>query len=63
MPQAYQIQVVTTMFNRAKYHPYRNNNILEAMKIYARWMKKNKILMNDNKYTNLCFKEAKKLLL
>lgn len=40
---SYQIQVVTTMFNRAKYHPYRNNNMLEAMKIYARWMKKHKI--------------------
>lgn len=39
----YQIQIVTTMFNRAKYHPYKNNNMIKAMKIYAKWMKKHKI--------------------
>ena len=42
-PLTYQIQVVTTMFNRAKYHPHRNNNMIDAMKIYAEWLKKNKV--------------------
>ena len=39
----YQIQVVTTMFNRAKYHPYKNENMIKAMKIFAVWLKKHKI--------------------
>jgi hypothetical protein len=43
LPLSYQIQIVTTMFNRAKYHPYKNDNMIKAMKIYAVWMKKYKI--------------------
>jgi hypothetical protein len=39
----YQKQVVITMYNRAKYHPHRTKSMLEAMKIYANWMKKNDI--------------------
>ena len=37
----YQKQVVTTMYNRAKYHPYQTEAMREAMKIYKRWLKKN----------------------
>lgn len=35
----YQKQVVLTMYNRAKYHKYQTKNMLEAMKIYKKWLK------------------------
>ena len=37
----YQKQVVNTMYNRAKYHPYQTSNMKEAMKVYAKWLKAN----------------------
>ena len=39
----YQKQVVITMYNRAKYHPHRTKSMVNAMKIYANWMKNNNI--------------------
>ena len=36
----YQKQVVTTMYNRAKYHPYQTPAMKDAMKIYDEWLKK-----------------------
>ena len=39
----YQKQVVITMYNRAKYHPHRTKSMVNAMQIYANWMKKNDI--------------------
>ena len=47
-PLTYQIQVVTTMFNRAKFHPYKNNNMIDAMKIFAKWLKIHKIKFSFN---------------
>lgn len=41
----YQINVINTMINRAKYHPYINDNMKEAIKIftdYKKILKKNK---------------------
>lgn len=38
----YQKNVVNTMYNRAKYHPYQTKDMKEAMKIYKIWIKKNK---------------------
>ena len=38
----YQKQVVNTMYNRAKYHPYQTQDMKEAMKIFSSWLKKNK---------------------
>ena len=38
----YQKQVVNTMYNRAKYHPYQTENMKEAMKVFIDWLKKNK---------------------
>jgi len=35
----YQKQVVLTMYNRAKFHKYQTDNMLEAMKIYKKWLK------------------------
>jgi hypothetical protein len=38
----YQKQVVNTMYNRAKYHPHQTEEMKEAMKIYKKWLDKNK---------------------
>jgi hypothetical protein len=37
----YQKQVVTTMYNRAKYHPHQTPDMKDAMKVYAKWLKDN----------------------
>jgi hypothetical protein len=37
-PKIYQFQVVNTMYNRAKHHPYQTKEMKDAMKIYARWL-------------------------
>ena len=37
----YQKQVVITMYNRAKYHPYQTKNMKEAMKVFKKWLKIN----------------------
>jgi len=39
----YQKQVVLTMYNRAKFHKYQTKNILDAMKVYKKWLKFYKI--------------------
>ena len=38
----YQKQVVTTMYNRAKYHPYQTSEMKEATKVFDEWLKKHK---------------------
>ena len=40
-PMEYQLQVVNTMYNRAKYHPYQTKNMRDAMKVYREWLKLN----------------------
>jgi hypothetical protein len=35
----YQKQVVLTMYNRAKFHKYQTPGMVEAMKIYKKWLK------------------------
>jgi len=39
----YQKQVVLTMYNRAKFHKYQTKNMLEAMKVYKKWLISNNI--------------------
>jgi hypothetical protein len=36
----YQKQVVTTMYNRAKYHPHQTADMKEAMKVFKKWLEK-----------------------
>ena len=36
----YQFQVINTMYNRAKYHPYQTKDMIEAMKVFKVWLKK-----------------------
>lgn len=43
----YQYDVINTMYNRAKYHPYQTNEILKAMKIFYTWLQKYK---NNDKF-------------
>ena len=38
-PKAYQRQVATTMFFRAKYHKYQNKGMREAMKVWGEYLK------------------------
>ena len=38
-PKAYQRQVATTMFFRAKYHKYQNKDMREAMKVWGDYIK------------------------
>ena len=37
----YQKQVVTTMYNRAKYHPHQTSTMKDAMRIFKQWLTKN----------------------
>jgi hypothetical protein len=39
-PSAYQRQVATTMFYRAKYHKYQTKNMKEAMKVYGSFLQR-----------------------
>jgi hypothetical protein len=38
-PRAYQRQVATTMYYRAKHHKYRTKQMEEAMKVYTQYLK------------------------
>lgn len=49
---AYQKQVVVTMYNRAKYHPHRTQNMLDAMRVYSQWMNKNDIKTSTSSRTH-----------
>lgn len=42
-PAAYQRQVVTTMFYRAKYHAHRTKDMEAAMKVYGAFLKRKKM--------------------
>jgi len=39
----YQKQVVLTMYNRAKYHKYQTKDMLDAMKVYKKWLKNHNV--------------------
>jgi len=36
----YQIKVIITLYYRAKYHPHQNTNMIQAMKIFKKWLLK-----------------------
>lgn len=40
--KAYQMQVVTTMYNRAKYHANQTEGMRDAMKVFKKWLKSRK---------------------
>ncbi len=39
-PRAYQRQVATTMYYRAKYHKFRTEGMRDAMNVYGKFLKK-----------------------
>ena len=41
-PLSYQKRVITTMLNRAKYHPNKTKEMTKAIKIFKKWLNKNK---------------------
>ena len=38
--KSYKLQVINTMYNRAKYHKYRSNDMVKAMKIFKKYLDK-----------------------
>ena len=40
--KAYQIQIINTMYNRAKYHKYQTDGMKKAMKVYKKWLNSRK---------------------
>lgn len=40
----YQMQIVNTMYNRAKYHANQTEDMRKAMKVFKSWLKKKKSL-------------------
>lgn len=45
----HQVWIVTTMYNRAKYHPHRTKSMLSAMKVFHKWLK-NRLIKKATKY-------------
>lgn len=37
-PLKYQLQVITTMLGRAKYHPYKNKDMEQAITVFENWL-------------------------
>lgn len=42
----YQLRVIQTLYNRAKYHPHQTNDMKKAMKVFKKWL--NNYLANNN---------------
>ena len=40
--KAYQMQIINTMYNRAKYHKYQTDGMKKAMKVYKKWLNSRK---------------------
>ena len=38
--RTYDLQVINTMYNRAKYHKFRTKKMEEAMKVFQKYLKK-----------------------
>lgn len=40
--KTYQMQIVNTMYNRAKHHKYQTEGMKKAMKVYKKWLSSHK---------------------
>lgn len=47
--RSYKLQVVNTMYNRAKFHKFRSNDMLEAMKVFKEYLDKLKSVKDIGK--------------
>ena len=41
--KAYKMQVVNTMYNRAKYHANQTSDMREAMKVFKKWLRSRRL--------------------
>ena len=57
----HQVWIITTMYNRAKYHPYRTTNMLSAMKVFKSWLKK-RLIGKATKYKFTSKNKIKKFI-
>lgn len=48
-PLKYQLQVITTMVGRAKYHPHKTSNMEKAIEVFEDWLQKYHNLKNNEK--------------
>jgi hypothetical protein len=39
----HQMQIILTMYYRAEYHPHKTKDMIEAQKIFKKWLKKRNI--------------------
>ena len=37
------MQIVLTMYYRAEYHPHKTKDMIEAQKVFKKWLENNKI--------------------
>ena len=58
----YQFDVINTMFNRAKHHPNKTDNMNDAIKVFSKWLKNYKSIKKkeDKKYPWLPLETIKK---
>lgn len=54
----YQKALINTLYNRAKYHPNKTDDMVKAMAIFKKWLIKNK--KNKRKYEYLSLETIKK---
>ena len=47
--RSYKLQVVNTMYNRAKFHKFRSNDMLDAMKVFKEYLDKLKSVKDIGK--------------
>lgn len=47
--RSYKLQVVNTMYNRAKFHKFRSNDMIEAMKVFKEYLDKLKSVKDIGK--------------
>jgi len=60
----YQFDVINTMYNRAKYHPHKTDDMEQAMKIFSKWLKKYPIIKKkeDGLYPWLSLKKINEFI-
>jgi len=49
LPLYKQFQIINVLYNRAKYHPHKTNDIKKAMKIFNKWLKKYELKKKNKK--------------
>ena len=61
LSENHQLWIVTTMYNRARFHPHRTSDMLKAMEIFKKWLK-DRLRKQSTKYKFVPRNKLKKLL-